>query len=283
MREQVKGKDDPPGVGHPAGDARPQPQPDSLPRFRVQPAAQLGTVDREKLKGPEEDLLTNVTIPSSVTNIGIGPFVRCWSLTGITVDPLNPVYTSLDGVLFNKDRTTLLQWPGGKAGAYTIPEGVISVADWAFEGCPRLNSITFPNSVTSLGTYAFSNCRPLTEMYFYGNAPTLLPYALSGILATLYYLPGTTGWDATFGGRPTALWRLPYPMILTTPPDFGVQSSQFGFRISWATNASLLVEASGLIGSWIPVNTNLLTNGWSYFKDAQWTNYPARLYRVRSR
>jgi len=102
--------------------------------------------------------------------------------------------------------------------------------------------------------------------------------------ATVYYLPGTAGWGATFGGRPTALWFLPNPLILNFGPGFGVQTNRFGFIISWATNSSVVVEASTDLGNpvWSPVATNTLTGGASYFSDPQWTNYPARFYRLRS-
>ena len=53
----------------------------------------------------------------------------CTSLTAITVDAANPAYSSVDGVLFDKSQTTLLQYPDGKAGAYTIPDSVTSIGD----------------------------------------------------------------------------------------------------------------------------------------------------------
>ena len=65
--------------------------------------------------------LTSVTIPSSVTSIGDGAFADCTSLTAITVDALNPVYSSVDGVLFNKSQTTLVQYPGAKPEATRSP------------------------------------------------------------------------------------------------------------------------------------------------------------------
>ncbi len=102
--------------------------------------------------------------------------------------------------------------------------------------------------------------------------------------ATVYYLPGTSGWGTTFGGRPTAFWSLPYPVILGFGAGFGVKSNGFGFTISWATNTPVVVEASADLGSqsWFPVGTNTLTNGAFYFSDPSWTNYPARFYRIRS-
>ncbi|HIV68237.1 MAG TPA: leucine-rich repeat protein, partial [Candidatus Butyricicoccus stercorigallinarum] len=66
------------------------------------------------------DSLSSVTIGSGVTSIGINAFGLCSSLTEITVDTDNAAYSSLEGVLFNKDQTTLVQYPGGKSGAYTI-------------------------------------------------------------------------------------------------------------------------------------------------------------------
>ena len=102
--------------------------------------------------------------------------------------------------------------------------------------------------------------------------------------ATVYYLPGTTGWGPTFGDRPTAPWTLPNPLILNKGPSFGPHTNGFGFIISWATNIPVVVEACTSLANpvWFPVGTNTLTGGSSYFSDPQWTNYPARLYRLRS-
>jgi len=71
--------------------------------------------------------LTSVTIPNSVTNIGDYAFSGCTSLSAITVEALNSFYSSVDGVLFNKSQTMLMQYPGGKAGSYTIPNSVTSI------------------------------------------------------------------------------------------------------------------------------------------------------------
>jgi len=70
----------------------------------------------------------------------------------------------VDGVLFNKDQTTLIQYPGGKAGGYTIPNSVTSIGSKAFSECTSLTSVTIPNSVTSIGDGAFSACSSLTNV-----------------------------------------------------------------------------------------------------------------------
>lgn len=103
--------------------------------------------------------LASITIPSSVTRIGRDAFQRCSGL--ITVDFKNPKYTSKDGVLFNKNLTTLIQSPISVKGNYVIPSSVTSIGVFAFSGCTRLSSITIPSSVTSIGNFAFGSCTGL--------------------------------------------------------------------------------------------------------------------------
>jgi hypothetical protein len=115
-----------------------------------------------------------------------------------------------------------------------------------------------------------------------GGAGSADSTVFSGESGTVYYLPGTTGWGATFGGWPTAQWYQPQPQILASGPGFGVQGNRFQFTISWATNTSVVVLASTNLLNWTPVITNALVNGTNAFADATWTNYPRRFYRVRS-
>jgi hypothetical protein len=216
--------------------------------------------------------LTSVRIPNSIASIGGGAFRWCTNLTNITIP--NSVIT-IAVVAFNGcDNLT----------SVTIPESVITIGDWAFSGCSSLTSVTIPKSVTSIGRGAFELSANLTTMSFEGNAPNLCDGIFVGSpQVSVYYLPGTTGWIATYSGRPTALWMLPNPVILTTPPAFGIQANQFGFIISWAKNASVVVEASTNLTNptWSPVSTNTLVGGSSYFSDPGWTNFPSRFYRIR--
>ena len=272
--------------------------------------------------------LTSVTIPSSVTSIGSLMFRGCTSLTTIAVDEDNSTFGSVDGVLCNKWRTKLIQWPWGKSETYTIPNSITNIGSAAFAGCARLASVTIPGTVTTIGIDAFYGCSGLTSVaipnsitvigdstfvgcasltsvtigsgvtrigfsafsgctslkgvYFRGNAPIAVPDLSGGdTAATVYYLPGTTGWGLALGGRPTALWRLQFQ-----PGDssFGVRTNQFGFNISWASGRVVVVEACTDLAQpiWSPVGTNTLTDGSSYFSDPQWTNHPARFYRLRS-
>jgi hypothetical protein len=108
--------------------------------------------------------LTSVTIPNGVTNIGDDAFQGCTSLTAITVDTRNSVYSDVDGVLFNQNLTILVAYPEGIAGAYTIPNSVTSIGDWAFNSCSSLTSVTIGTNVTSIGDHAFNYCTGLTNI-----------------------------------------------------------------------------------------------------------------------
>jgi hypothetical protein len=244
--------------------------------------------------------LTSVTIPDSVTSIGGGAFSGCASLTAITVDAANPAYSSVDGVLFDRNQTTLVEYPCGLVGSYTIPNSVNSIWGAAFYHCWNLTSVTIGGSVTNIGDSAFSGCCGLTSVFFQGNAPIFGGYVfaqgwggVSGnggsvgsddcILdpATIYYLPGTTGWSTNSSGLPTALWL---PQVLNTDASFGVRSNQFGFNINWASGMTVVVEACTSLANptWTPLATNTLTSGTAYFSDPEWSNYPGRYYRLRS-
>ena len=113
--------------------------------------------------------LTSVAIPNSVTSIGRGAFSNCAALTGIWVTEGNSHYSSdASGVLFSKDKTTLVQCPGTLA-ACMIPDSVTSIVGYAFAGCTSLTNVTIPDSVTSIGYDAFSYCKSLTDVYYAGS------------------------------------------------------------------------------------------------------------------
>jgi hypothetical protein len=226
--------------------------------------------------------LTSVTIGNSLTNIGSSAFSGCTNLSAITIDPLNSFYSSVDGVVLNKNQTTVILYPPGKYGNYAIPNTVTSIGNTAFFVCAGLTSVLIPDSVTNIGGFAFYTCADLKDVCFAGNAPSVNSAAFVGDnIATVYYLPVTTGWGPAFGGRPTAIWK---PKMEASDATFGVQTNGFGFNINWAANQVVVVEACTNFSNpvWQPVQTNTLTGGSSYFSDPQWTNYPGRYYRLRS-
>ncbi|MDR0322542.1 MAG: leucine-rich repeat domain-containing protein [Treponema sp.] len=113
--------------------------------------------------------LTDITIPNSVTDIGYGPFSACTSLMSISVADDNPAYSSADGILYNKDKTALLQCPGGKTGTVNIPNSVTSIERGAFMGCVSLTGITIPDSVTSIEGEVFYACTSLVSISVAGG------------------------------------------------------------------------------------------------------------------
>ncbi|MFA5450183.1 MAG: leucine-rich repeat protein, partial [Clostridia bacterium] len=108
-------------------------------------------------------LLQSLTIPSSVTSLGVEICARNTSLTAINVDENNMHYKSIDGVLFTKDGATLIYYPISKTDTiYTIPSGVSKIVSRAFNFCSYLTSVTIPSSVTQIESYAFYHCLHLT-------------------------------------------------------------------------------------------------------------------------
>ncbi len=111
------------------------------------------------------EALEYLQIPESVMQIGESAFSWCHSLVSIDVNDANPHYTSVDGILFDKDMTTLIRFPGKKdAKEYAIPSTVTSIANIAFNDCRMLEKIEIPSSVETIGNWAFDGCRSLNDI-----------------------------------------------------------------------------------------------------------------------
>ena len=125
--------------------------------------------------------LTSITIPAGVTSIDSSAFLYCRKLMNIDVDSANPNYCSVDGNLFNKDKTTLVQYAIYKEDdRYTIPDSVTSIGDYAFFASYNLTSITIPESVTSIGNWSFSDCLELSSITIPNSVTSLGNYAFNG-------------------------------------------------------------------------------------------------------
>jgi len=238
--------------------------------------------------------LTGAIIPNGVATIGSAAFQDCTSLSSATIGATNIgkwafMSSGLTNVILSNGVLSI----GGSAFRYcysltsvTIPSSVVSLGELAFYQC-GLTNVTIGEGLVSIGDGAFATCNHLKAVYFQGSAPS----APSDIFDTgipldakVYYLPGTMGWGTSFGVLPTAFWVLANPLILKSSPNFGVQSNGFGFTVSWATNASVVVEGGTNLTKpfWEPIQTNALTDGTFHFNDPFWTNNPRRFYRARS-
>lgn len=109
--------------------------------------------------------LESITIPESVLNIGTEVFYYTTSLVSIDVDPDNTAFSSEDGVLFDKDKTKLINYPIGKSNtSYTVPDTVSLIESYSFSHCTHVTAVSLPNSVQSVNQYAFSDCTALSSI-----------------------------------------------------------------------------------------------------------------------
>ena len=123
--------------------------------------------------------MTKTSVPATVTDIGDFAFCGCGSLIEINVASDNPSYCSESGVLFNKAKTSLITYPGGKPGSYTIPGSVNNICSYAFYECSYLTGVVIPSSVTSISEYAFARCNGLTNMVIPNSVTNIGSYTFS--------------------------------------------------------------------------------------------------------
>ncbi len=123
--------------------------------------------------------LTSINIPARVREVKQNALSRCTSMTTITVDEDNGAFCSISGVLFSKDKTTLIQFPAAKASTYTVPDGTKIIARDAFYQS-KLESVILPSSLETLEYDAFGACRNLTDLVIPEGVTTIGQYLLDG-------------------------------------------------------------------------------------------------------
>lgn len=113
--------------------------------------------------------LKNVSIGSGCTSISTTAFVGTSSIDRITVSEDNKNFTAIDGVIYNKDKTTLVLYQKNRAGEFAVPDTVTTIADYAFDNSPNITKVTIGKNVKTIGFYAFSGNKKLETVEFTGN------------------------------------------------------------------------------------------------------------------
>ena len=120
--------------------------------------------------------LSSIVIPASVTTIGNYAFWDCTSLEEVVVESANQEYSSCDGVLYNKQQTTLITYPAGKAGSFAIPDSVNTIGDYAFYNAEKMVAVIIPDHVVSIGDSAFRGCTSIQTLEIPGSVSTIPGY-----------------------------------------------------------------------------------------------------------
>ena len=175
--------------------------------------------------------LKTIIIPASVQTIGMAAFSSCVNLTVIQVSAINPYYSTVDGVLYNKNKTILHQFPAGKnVTSFTIPNTVTEISGYAFEYCTGLTSVTIPNSVTSIGEEAFYACTGLTSVTIPNSVTSIGNYAF-------YYCTGLT--SPVYNAHLFAFMPFSYSGEYTIPDGIEIISGSAFYSCSNLTSVTI--------------------------------------------
>ncbi|MDR0834325.1 MAG: leucine-rich repeat domain-containing protein [Candidatus Symbiothrix sp.] len=189
--------------------------------------------------------LTSVTIGNSKIYIAGYSFEGCTAFKEFIVSEENTKYSTIDGVLYNKDKTTLVAYPYAKATTYIIPESVTSIQGYAFYQCTGLTSVTIGNSVTSIGSWTFSGCTSLTSVTIGNNVTSIGQDAFYKCIGlTSVTIPNSVtsiGYNAFYGCR-------------------GLTSLIIGNSVK-SIGGSAFYQCTGLTSIIIPDSVTMIGNG----------------------
>jgi len=240
----------------------------AYPKDVAGPAVIPATIDSKPVTSIKNSVfsyhrvLTSVSIPAGVTVIGYAQFFGTHALTAITVAAANPQFSSSDGILFNKTQTELVNYPPGKAGSYTVPSSVTSIANGAFIDCAELTAVTIPSSITVINNSTFSECSDLASVTLPSGITSIGDSAFSacGALASIALPASLTHIGKRAFAECHALTSITIPASVATFGD--------GVFFDCRELLAILVEAG---------NTHFTSSGGVLFNHAQTEllQYPA--------
>ena len=152
--------------------------------------------------------LTELNLPSGLRILGEEAFSGCTNVTEINVNSANNAFSSVDGVLFDGSKTTLVMYPLGRSGTYEVPEGVTMLGNSSFANCNNLTYIVLSSTLTIIGEDVFVNCTRLTSITIPANVTRIDIYTFAGCTRlTTMVVEATT---------PPTIWPTTFPPNLTT-------------------------------------------------------------------
>ncbi len=186
------------------------------------------------------DTLSEIVLPASLEHIDHLGIYQCQKLKAIKVDPKNPNFTSEDGILFNKDKSILIQAPNALKGAYTVPNSVEEIGlsafsycerlnkiilapelkkinEYAFSRCENLKAVDFPESLTAIGSSAFSGC-PLSEVKIPANVSEIGAMAFQG--CTKLIIIQVDKKNTTYCSKDNSIFSKDMSTLVMCPPSF---------------------------------------------------------------
>lgn len=152
----------------------------------------ITTIEKSAFNSSEK--IKTINIPKNVSRIESFAFTNCTGLTSINVDSNNQYYTSVDGVVYDKAKSTMLFYPTAKTGTYEVLSGVKNIAEYSFY-YSKVNTVILPSTVTTIGEGAFGSSS-IKNIYFSGSCPsTITDYAFAYLNLKVYYPKGNTTWS----------------------------------------------------------------------------------------
>jgi hypothetical protein len=203
--------------------------------------------------------VTSIEIPASATSIGTEAFAGCAALTSFSVASDNPNWNTLDGVLTTKSTFTIVAFPGGRSGAYTVPSGVTNIGASAFRYSPLLTEIIFPSSITTLGANAAAGCPLLAKVTFQGNAPPTVsstPFAFTATGFKVFYYSTSTGFTNPWKGyvteqiliaNPFGSWLENYELPTNSPLSLDSNGDGVSLLMAYALDLDPRENLSGAV------------------------------------
>lgn len=264
--------------------------------------------------------LTSIVIPKNVTVIGNYDFAtsrvfsECTLLNNIIVEPDNPSYCDIDGVLFSKDKTKLFRYPIGKTDEqYTMPSDTIHIGSAAFEGCRFLKTVVLPdkmdfinahsfyqctslaeviipNSITYIELSAFEGCTSLTHITLPNNITSIAPYAFKNCTAlTNITIPKSVNWVASMAFKDCislAEIKISNDMMELVHDAFD-NTAYYNNEDNWDNGVlyigNHLVEAKNLVGEYaIKPATTAIANGAFYYNSIESIKIPNSVIIISS-